>query len=35
MVFMWANYRAAPRTAGFLPPVTAEKGAAFLGEVEH
>ena len=30
-----ADYRADPRTAGFLPPVTAEQAAAFLGEVEH
>lgn len=29
-----ADYRADPRTAGFLPPVTAEQAAAFLGEVE-
>jgi hypothetical protein len=30
-----ADYRADPRTKGFLPPVTAEQAAAFLGEVEH
>jgi hypothetical protein len=30
-----ADYRADPRTVGFLPPVTAEQAAAFLGEVEH
>ena len=30
-----ADYRADPRTRGFLPPVTAEQAAAFLGEVEH
>ena len=30
-----ADYRADPRTAGFLPPVTAEQAAALLGEVEH
>jgi hypothetical protein len=30
-----ADYRADPRTAGFLPLVTAEQAAAFLGEVEH
>jgi hypothetical protein len=30
-----ADYRADPRTQGFLPPVTAEQAAAFLGEVEH
>jgi hypothetical protein len=30
-----ADYQADPRTAGFLPPVTAEQAAAFLGEVEH
>jgi hypothetical protein len=30
-----ADYRADPRTAGYLPPVTAEQAAAFLGEVEH
>jgi hypothetical protein len=30
-----ADYRADPRTAGFLPPVTAEQAAAFLGEVEQ
>jgi hypothetical protein len=33
--FVEADYRADPRTAGFLPPVTAEQAAAFLGEVEH
>jgi hypothetical protein len=30
-----ADYQADPRTVGFLPPVTAEQAAAFLGEVEH
>ncbi len=30
-----ADYRADPRTIGYLPPVTAEQAAAFLGEVEH
>jgi hypothetical protein len=30
-----ADYRADPRTKGFLPPVTAEQATAFLGEVEH
>ena len=30
-----ADYRADPRTKGFLPPVTAEQAAAFLGEVEQ
>jgi hypothetical protein len=30
-----ADYRADPRTVGYLPPVTAEQAAAFLGEVEH
>jgi hypothetical protein len=30
-----ADYRADPRTQGYLPPVTAEQAAAFLGEVEH
>jgi hypothetical protein len=30
-----ADYRADPRTVGFLPPATAEQAAAFLGEVEH
>ena len=30
-----ADYRAHPRTAGYLPPVTAEQAAAFLGEVGH
>ena len=30
-----ADYRADPRTVGFLPPVTAEQAAAFLGEVEQ
>jgi hypothetical protein len=30
-----ADYRANPRTKGFLPPVTAEQAAAFLGEVEQ
>jgi hypothetical protein len=29
-----ADYRADPRTAGYLPSVTAEQAAAFLGEVE-
>jgi hypothetical protein len=33
--FVEADYRADPRTVGFLPPVTAEQAAAFLGEVEH
>src|SRR6202011_1048810 len=28
-----ADYQADPRTAGFLPPVTAEQAAVFLGEV--
>lgn len=30
-----ADYQADPRTVGYLPPVTAEQAAAFLGEVEH
>lgn len=30
-----ADYRADPGTVGYLPPVTAEQAAAFLGEVEH
>ena len=30
-----ADYRAGPRTVGYLPKVTAEQAAAFLGEVEH
>ena len=30
-----ADYQADPRTAGFLPPVTAEQAAVFLGEVEQ
>jgi hypothetical protein len=30
-----ADYRADPRTTGYLPPVTAEQAGAFLGEVEH
>jgi hypothetical protein len=30
-----ADYRADPRTVGYLPKVTAEQAAAFLGEVEH
>jgi hypothetical protein len=30
-----ADYQADPRTIGYLPPVTAEQAAAFLGEVEH
>jgi hypothetical protein len=30
-----ADYQADPSTAGYLPPVTAEQAAAFLGEVEH
>jgi len=30
-----ADYRADPRTRGFLPPVTAEQASVFLGEVEH
>ena len=30
-----ADYRAEPRTVGFLPAVTAEQAAAFLGAVEH
>lgn len=30
-----ADYRADPRTVGYLPPVTAEQAVAFLGEVEH
>lgn len=30
-----ADYRADPRTVGFLPPATAEQTAAFLGEVER
>ena len=30
-----ADYRADSRTIGYLPPVTAEQAAAFLGEVEH
>lgn len=33
--FVDADYRADPRTAGFLPRVTAEQAAAFLGEVEY
>src|SRR5262245_15442438 len=28
-----ADYRADPRTARYLPPVTADQAAAFLGEV--
>jgi hypothetical protein len=30
-----ADYQADSRTIGYLPPVTAEQAAAFLGEVEH
>jgi hypothetical protein len=30
-----ADYQAMPSTAGYLPPVTAEQTAAFLGEVEY
>jgi hypothetical protein len=30
-----ADYQADPRTVGYLPPVTAEQAAAFLGEVEQ
>jgi hypothetical protein len=30
-----ADYRADPRTVGYLPRVTAEQAARFLGEVEH
>jgi hypothetical protein len=30
-----ADYQADPHTVGFLPPVTAEQAAAFLGEVEQ
>src|SRR5512146_3133515 len=30
-----ADHQADPRTAGFLPPVTAEQAAVFLGEVEQ
>lgn len=30
-----ADYRADPRTSGYLPKVTAEQAATFLGEVEH
>jgi hypothetical protein len=30
-----ADYRADPRTVGYLPKVTAEQAATFLGEVEH
>jgi hypothetical protein len=30
-----ADYRVDPRTVGYLPNVTAEQAAAFLGEVEH
>lgn len=30
-----ADYKASPHTVGYLPPVTAEQAAAFLGEVEH
>ena len=30
-----ADYRADPRTVGYLPKVTAEQAAMFLGEVEH
>lgn len=30
-----ADYAADPRTVGYLPPVTAEQAAAFLGEVEQ
>lgn len=30
-----ADYEAVPSTVGYLPPVTAEQAAAFLGEVEY
>lgn len=30
-----ADYQADPHTVGYLPPVTAEQAAAFLGEVEQ
>ncbi|GAB3366203.1 MULTISPECIES: hypothetical protein [Amycolatopsis] len=33
--FVEADYTAVPRTVGYLPPVTAEQAAAFLGEVEQ
>lgn len=33
--FIDADYAADPQTVGFLPPVTAEQAARFLGEVEH
>lgn len=33
--FMDADYAAVPRTVGYLPPVTAEQAARFLGEVEY
>lgn len=33
--FIDADYQADPRTVGYLPPVTAEQAARFLGEVEH
>lgn len=32
--FIDADYQTNPRTIGYLPPVTAEQAAAFLGEVE-
>lgn len=32
--FVDADYRATPRTAGFLPPVTANQALLFYGEVE-
>ena len=33
--FVDADYAADPQTVGFLPPVTAEQAARFLGEVER
>lgn len=33
--FVDADYAADPQTVGYLPPVTAEQAARFLGEVEH
>lgn len=33
--FIEADYRHDPRTVGYLPPVTAEQTARFLGEVEQ
>ncbi len=33
--FVEADYRADPKTVGFVPPVTAEQALAFYDEVEH